>query len=175
MKTAMQVAGIARYQPTRHAIDRARLRFGIETEKVANWINDKMTKAKRVGVSGAKGVDYLADGVRLVVDEVNGLVITLHSELSADFLKPALERELRKIKREYTRSIRKMELAYAETLKEIAEMAVNRARACNPETRDIIAEKMADMQMIANEQVRRIERLADEKQAKIKAIEVIIG
>lgn len=173
MQSALQSAGKAVYTPTRHAIERARLRFGIDAEHVSEWINAMMAQAERIGTSGAKGVVYKSEDVRIVVDETTGLVITLHPELDAGFLKPALERERRKLNRLYTRRIRKHELAYAEALQELASMAINRARARNPHTREIIADRMSDKQSEIDGLVREIERLQDDWQAKVRAIEVI--
>src|SRR5690625_6194389 len=91
----------------------------------------------------------------------------------SDFLRPTLEREKRKLERLYTRNIRKLELKYAESLKELADMAINRARARNPNTRAIISDRMADKQEDIDGIVSEIERLEDERKAKVRAIEVI--
>src|SRR5690625_4566487 len=99
MQSALQSAGKAVYTPTRHAIERARLRFGIDAEYVTDWINAMMAQAKRIGTSGAKGVVYKSEDVRIVVDETTGLVITLHPELDAGFLKRSDERRVRIVRR----------------------------------------------------------------------------
>lgn len=164
-----------KYQPTKHAIERAELRFGIAPDNAVNWFNELMRKAKYVASNGNNGLVYQVDDIRLVVDGMTNAIITVHDALSADFLKPALERELRKLKREYTLAIRKLELEYAESLKEIGEMAVNRARARNPKIRELIEDRINDKQAYADGVARRIERLADEWQAKERAIEVIAG
>lgn len=162
-----------RYQPTKHAIERAELRFGIAPENAVNWFNELMRKAKYVASNGKNGLVYQADDIRLVVDGMTNAIITVHDSLSTEFLKPTLERELRKLKREYTRAIRKLELEYAEALQEIGDMAVNRARARNPKIRELIEGRIRDKQSYADGVVRRIERLTDEWQAKERAIEVI--
>ena len=164
-----------KYQPTKHAIERAELRFGIAPESAVNWFNELMREAKYVASNGKNGLVYQADDIRLVVDGMTNAIITVHDSLSADFLKPILERELRKLKREYTRLIRKLELEYAEALQEIGDMAVNRARARNPRTRALIEGRINDKQAYADGVVKRIERLQDEWQAKERAIEVISG
>jgi len=164
-----------RYQPTKHAIERAELRFGIAPESAVNWFNELMRKAKYVASNGKNGLVYQVDDIRLVVDGMTNAIITVHDALSADFLKPVLERELRKLKREYTRAIRKLELEYAEALKEIGEMAINRARARNPKIRELIEGRIRDKQAYADGVTRRIERLQDEWQRKERAIEVISG
>src|SRR5699024_6065080 len=169
----MTTAANLRYQPTKHAIERAELRFGIAPEVAAEWFNDLMRKAKYVAANGKNGLVYQVDDIRLVVDGMTSAIITVHDSLSADFLKPVLERELRKLKREYTRLTRRLELEYAEALQEIADMAVNRARARNPKTRTLIEGRIAEKQAYADGIVGRIERLQDEWQAKERAIEVI--
>src|SRR5690625_7955298 len=105
MQSALQSAGKAVYTPTRHAIERARLRFGIEAEPVSEWINAMMAQAKRIGTSSAKGGVYKTEYVRSVVDETTGLVITMHAKLDEDYLKQTQERERRKKKRLYTTRI----------------------------------------------------------------------
>lgn len=164
-----------RYQPTKHAIERAELRFGIDPERAASWFNDIMRKAKYVAANGKNGLVYQADNIRVVVDGTTDAIITVHEALTADFLKPTLERELRKLKREYTRLIRKLELEYAESLQEIGDMAVNRAKARNPKTRALIEGRIAEKQAYADGIISRIERLQDEWKAKERAIEVISG
>ena len=174
MKTAMEIAGIKpEYMPTTHAIDRAKARFGIDEEVVREWINKMMGTAKFIGRNDGGKSLYKSGDVRLVVNDSTRTVITVHHDVSTDFLRPALERELRKLKRLYTRNIRALELEYAEAMRELADMAVNRARARNPHTREIIAGRMSDKQAEIDGLVREIERSQDEWQAKVRAIEVI--
>lgn len=172
--------GLRYYQPNVHALRRAKLRFNIDHEDAFVWINDLMKKAKLVTYqNGDKRnavyvSDYLNEKVTIIADDSINVVKTLYpTEIKTDFLRPVLERELRKIKREYTRAKRNIELKYAESLRELAEMAINRAKACNPQTRELIAEKISDKQAEIDEYVRSIERLDDEYKAKIRAIELI--
>src|SRR5690625_7651196 len=95
MQSALQSAGKAVYTPTRHAIERARLRFGIDAEHVTERINAIMAQAKRIGTSGAKGDVYKTEDARVVVEETNGRVITMHPERDAWLRKPTCEREKR--------------------------------------------------------------------------------
>src|SRR5690625_3665919 len=164
------------YVLTTHAIDRARARFGVTVDKVNEWANGLMKKAKFIGQSNESASVYASeDGeIQLIVNEEKGVIVTVHHSVRADFLRPVLEREKRKLARKYTPAIRKNELAYAEALREIADMAVNRARACNPNTRELIAGRMADKQAEAEAVVRKIERLESEWQAKKRAIELMI-
>ena len=173
LMNAIEKAYESYYIPSTHAIDRARLRFGVELENIREWFNEQMAKAKYVCDNG-KGRSVYANGnVRLIVHDDTKTIITVYDEVKTDFLRPALERELRKLKRHYTKTIRQHELAYAELLKEIGEMAINRARARNPKTRELIAERLSDKQRQADELITEIERLNDEWQSKVRAIELI--
>jgi len=164
---------IAKYNPTKHAVDRARLRFGIESGKVVEWIDGLMRKATYISSTGKNGLMYEADDIRLVIDAVTSEVITIHSAIKTDFLRPTLEREMRKLRREHTRNKRTMELLYAEALQEFAEMAVNRAKARNPQTRELISGRMSDKQAEIDDYVAHIQRLEDEYESKVRAIELI--
>lgn len=174
VKEAFKDAGLAKYIPTRHAIDRARIRFGINAEHVTDWINAIMEDAKFVSHNGRNGLIYESEDVRIIIDETTNAVITVHHALSTSFLRPALEREKRKIDRIYTRQKRALELQYAEALRDLSEMAINRARARNPKTRELIADRMANMQTDIDGFVHEIERVDDEHKAKIRAIELIV-
>src|SRR5699024_11909550 len=103
----------------------------------------------------------------------NNTCITVLGDTATDFLRPALDRELRKLNRFYTRSIRQTELEYAHALRELSDMAINRARARNPKTRELIAERMSDKQADIDGLLTNIERMNDEWKAKKRAIEDI--
>ena len=177
MKMAMEIASIvAEYQPTTHAINRARIRYGIEPAEAAEWINDCMRNATMIGRDGTRHGNPIyesEEGVRFVINPNNNTVITVLGDTATDFLRPALERELRKLNRFYTRSIRQSELEYAHALRELSDMAINRARARNPKTRELIAERMSDKQADIDGLLTDIERMNDEWKAKKRAIEVI--
>lgn len=162
-----------KYVPTRHAIDRARIRFGITPDKAAEWINELMQGAKYVASNGRNGLTYEKDGIRIVIDGATNAVITLHHALRTDFLRPALEREARKIKRESTREIRELERRLAKAYAELSDRMMNYANARNPKTRAIIGERVSEVEAFISEVETAIERLQDETQAKLKAIELI--
>lgn len=162
-----------KYYPTTHAVERARLRFGIPSEVVSEWINAIMEDAKLVTTNGNKTLIYEAEDVRLVIDGRNNAVITLHHVLRTDFLRPALEREMRKIKRESTRQTRELERRLAKAYAELSERMMNYANARNPQTRELISERIDDVNSYINELESEIERLQDETQAKLRAIELI--
>lgn len=173
MKTALEVAGFKRkYTPTRHTIDRARLRFGIPSESVADWINGLMSEAKYVAANGKRSI-YEAGDIQIIVDSTTQAVITVHHALRTDFLRPALEREIRKIRREYTRKIRATERKLAGQYRRLGEQFVNFSNARNPQTRALIGERIEQTENIIEGVKQGIERMKDDMQAKIKAIELI--
>lgn len=159
--------------PTTHALERIKLRFGIPSEKAAEWINEKMKRAKLVTVNGNKTLVYEADNARFVIDGKKNAVITVHHTLRTDFLRPALEREMRKIKRESTRQTRELERRLAKAYALLSERMMNYANARNPQTRELISERIDDVNSYINELESEIERLNDETQAKLRAIELI--
>ena len=158
-----------RYSPTSHAIERARMRFGIKSEKVTEWVNDIMKGAKYVAAQGKNRLLYeSSDGnIRIIVDANTSTVITVHHALRMDFLRPALEREIRKIKREGTRQIRAAERNLAEAYAELAERMRNFANARNPKTRELIESRIEETQADIDDYKRHIERMKDEVKAKV--------
>lgn len=161
------------YNVTTHAIDRARLRFGISTEQVTHWVNGLMAKAKYVAQNGRNQSVYVSEGVRLIVDHVSNNVVTLYSEINTDFLQPVIARELRKMERQHTQRMRQIELDRAETLVKYAEMAVNHAKARSPQTRKLIAGRMTELQAIIDGYDERVSFMQDEHDMKKRAIELI--
>lgn len=163
-----------KYMPSLHAINRAVLRYGVPSPEVIEWVNERMKDAIFVGKSDThKHIYESIDGIRMIIDVDTNAVVTILNTISTEFLAPIMEREKRKLHRKYTRQIRKLELEYAERLTELAEMAINRAKARNPKIRDIIAERITNVQRIINELSTEIERLNDEMSARMRAIEVI--
>lgn len=164
---------LTKYTPTRHAIDRARVRFGLASEEVTEWINEKMTDAKFVATNGSKRLIYENEGVQFIIDGATNAVITVHHALSTNFLRPTLEREMRKIKRESIRETRELERRLAKAYAGLAEQMMNYANAKNPSTRASIGERIIETEAFINEVVNAIKRLNDNTQAKLKAIELI--
>lgn len=187
MRNALSVAGITHaYRLTEHAKKRAVERLGIAREQAVNYVNQLMRSAYLQGIEGSKDgkyriYDHHKSRTRIIINGEGDTVITVYkfkeplnmTSIPVDFLRPTLEREKRKLRRLYTRAIRKLELEYAESLQELAEMAINRARARNPQTRELIAGRMKTKQEEISAYVSEIERQKDEWGAKIRAIEVI--
>src|SRR5690625_2519775 len=148
-----------RYSPTSHAIERARMLCGVKAEKDTEWINEVMKGAKYVAEQGKNRLLYeSSDGnIRIIVDANTRAVVTVHHALRMDFLRPALEREIRKIKRESTRRIRMTERNLAEAYAELAERMMNFANARNPQTRKLIEGRIESIQADISDLERHIE------------------
>src|SRR5690625_3590605 len=110
MKNALEDAGLARYMPTEHAIDRAMMRFGITAGQVAEWANARIRNATDKIPQGNNTTLYVTRDARILIDDVRKTIVTIYSPVSTDFLRPTLDRELRKLKRLYTRNKRSLEL-----------------------------------------------------------------
>lgn len=162
-----------RYTLSKHALDRLKLRFGVKASKAAEWINNKMKNAKYVSTSGNRML-YEHGGVQIVIGAKDKKVITIHHEIRTDFLRPTLEREIRKLKRETTRLVRIKERQLAESYAEMGAALMNFANARNPMTREGIGEKIDDMNKNIEAIVGEIGAMNDGLNAKIKAIEVIM-
>ena len=164
-----------KYTPTLHAIERARLRFGIPSESVTEWINAIMADAKYIAANGKNRLIYESEpgDVQIVVDGNTHAVITIHHAVRTDFLRPALDREIRKLKREGTRKVRATERRLAEAYAQLAELSMNYAKARNPNTRELIDGRIRDKEAQINDLKRSIKRQQDDMQAKIKAVELI--
>src|SRR5699024_12242237 len=104
----MSTAAKTNYVPSRHALERARLRYGIDPKRFNDWINGLMSKAKYVASNGMNGLTYAVDELRIVIDDKSKTVITIHDEPTTEFIRPLLERELRKLNRKNLRSSRKL-------------------------------------------------------------------
>lgn len=162
------------YTPTMHANERARLRFGIATDRVTDWVNELMAKAQPVSKTKKNNqVTYAYNDVILVVDIETKHIITIYSKVSTAFLRPALEREIRKIKRESTRNIRSTEKRLAIVYTELAERMTNYVNARNPNTRELIKERVQQKQSQINDLMRSIDQQKDDAQTKIRTIELI--
>ena len=162
-----------KYTLSKHAVERANLRLGIPIDKVSDWANDIMSKAKYVSAQGAGRLLYEYNGIQFIVGDKSRTIITIHPATRLDFLRPTLEREVRKIRREYTRNIRTLERSLASQYARLAEQMTNYANARNPQTRELVGGRMEETERHIEGTRRKIERMKDEVKAKVKAIEVI--
>src|SRR5699024_2766832 len=171
---ALNDAGITKYYLTKHAYDRAKLRFGIDPEHAPEWVNEKMKEARLLDTNDDKCDVYEDEGIRFVIDPKKNAVVTMHSNATASSLRPIINRELRKLERNYGPQSRKLERVYAELLQELADIAMNRSRAKNPDTRRLITERMQNKQREIDEVVTNMERVYDEYKSRKKALEIIV-
>lgn len=162
-----------KYSLTQHAIDRANARFGVGASEVIEWVNDKMRGAKYVSSASNGTLTYVKEGVQIVVNPQVNRVITLYNEISLAFLQPVLEREIRKLERQHTKEVRRVELDKAMLLKEYGKMAVNHANARNPKTRELIKGRMDETMTKVGSKDNEIERISAQFAGKIKAIEMM--
>ena len=149
-----------KYIPTEHAIERLNHRFGISPNKAIEWFNNTMKSASYLSSQKTKRSNigtYEIPGARITVNTDDKIIITIKPLIDTSILKPVFEREQRKLRREVTRNVRKIELMQAELMAEIAEHAMNKARARNPKTRELIQTRMDELQT-------RIERMNADKQ-----------
>jgi len=174
------------YKITRHAIERTAERLGIEASQAESHIKQLMQTAHLQGITANKDggtnriYDHHASNTRIITCSDGETVITLYRMPERDikandfrFLKGALTREIRKLRREYTSKIRQTERQLAKEYAKLSEQLSNYANARNPNTRELIGERMANTERIISGTRQAIERMKDEMQARIKAIEVI--
>lgn len=164
---------LTNFFPSQHALDRAKLRFGIELSDATEWFNELMKDANYVSSNGKYRLTYESSGLQIIVDIRNNAIVTVHDSLKLDFLRPSIEREMRRMKREFTKKRRQIELDQALSMQKHAELAVNKAKARNPNTRSLIEGRMDEVKTIIKGYEMRIKRMEDEFYAKCKAVELI--
>ncbi|MED3649990.1 hypothetical protein [Heyndrickxia sporothermodurans] len=162
-----------RYNPSQHAIDRANLRYGIATEKVADWVNEIMPKARYITTQPNKNAVYEVDGKRLIVDTARNIIVTIKPVADVNnFLKPIFERELRKHKRLTIRAIRALELEKAQLIVKLGERAVSKAKARSPKVQGSIQRYIDEIQARINACDRKIQQTQDQFENFKKAIAI---
>lgn len=188
---SVQAAEMKDIGVTRHAEQRAVERLGVEPVQARNHLKLLFQSAYYQGTTPSpRGMtriyDHHKSSTRLIVSAGGSKIITVYKmpeglskpfakDVDTEFLRPVLTRELRKIKRLHTRDVRSKEVLHAEALQEMAEMVLNRAKARNPNTRELIAERIAEKQQQMQALAEEIKRLNDDYAAKIEAIEAING
>jgi len=139
------------YNPSVHAVERIRERFGIMEENAKNFVNQLMAVAKYVTTQPDGKVVYKHAGrdTMIVVDERTKTIVTvkppvtLKAQLSASnpFYKDitaTIKRELTKAQRQFTKEFRSLSESQALVQIEIAQLTLNKARAKNPKTQSVI-------------------------------------
>lgn len=144
-----------KYNPTVHAVEQARIRFGIAEEHAKNWFNQLMETAIYVTTQDSDRVIYKHSGkdAMLAVNPIKKTIITIlpphgkgeHTKVDVtpkfsvtNFIiekaRTTIQREIAKTKRQFTREFRTLAERQALVQIEIAKLTLNKARAKNPNT-----------------------------------------
>lgn len=141
-----------KYNPTTHAVERIRERFGIMEEHAKNFVNQLMETALYVTTNpnGTKVYKHTGKDVMLAVNTKTNTVITIlppanegeHNKYVKanvnnyiiEKARTTIQREIAKTKRQFTREFRTLAERQALVQIEIAEMTLRKARAKNPNT-----------------------------------------
>lgn len=167
-----------RYTPTLHAIERAKLRYGISAEQATKWFNDIMAKAKYVVTSRDGGKTYLIYeyGDKQLIIGDNRKIVTIKPAASdspiVDKVRVVVDREYRKAQREFKRKQRAMNIQIAELNLEIAKLAVNKAKARSPKIQAIIQSKIDDLKAKVNELETEFAKSEDEFETIKRSAEI---
>lgn len=187
-----------KYNPSYHAIERARQRFGIAEEHAKNWYNQLMENAIYVSTQPDGKVMYKHAGkdTIIVVDDTKKVIVTIltpHNEyvqqtqeVSKTFTqsldnnaiiskaRDVIKRELSKFRRQFTKETRLLTIEHAELNVEIAQLTLNKARAKSPITQDFIQAKIFALQGRAAAINERLTELSDEYEQVRKQAETFI-
>ncbi|MBS4195375.1 hypothetical protein [Lederbergia citri] len=170
------------YRVTKHAIDRAVERLGVSAEYATNHLIQLMQTAYYNGSTPHpngkrhKVFDHYKTRTRVIVSEDDS-IITVYKlpEENAltipSFLRPVVEREFRRVRREVTRLTRRHEEAIGKLTVEMGERIWARARAKNPNTREMIQAEIDEIQAKINGHLAAIER----EQMRIEDFEKVTG
>lgn len=172
------------YNPTVHAVEQARIRFGVAEEHAKNWFNQLMDTALYVTTqspSGRKVYKHSGKDVMLVLDAKDDVIVTIlpkHGEgernktagskmqaFNNAIIEKAIatiKRELTKVGREFTTEIRKLKIEQAEIGVEIAQAHVNKAKCRAPHTQDLIQQRIKAMETYYNAVSAKITKLTEE-------------
>jgi hypothetical protein len=168
-----------RYTPTLHAIERAKLRYGISAEQATKWFNDIMAKARYIvsqTVNGKSQLVYEYEGKRLIIDDKTQKIITITPIASestiVEKVKTVVNREYRKAQREFKRKQRALNLQIAELNLEIAKLAVNKAKARSPKIQAIIQAKIDVLKTKISELETTLTKSADELETIKRSAEI---
>lgn len=160
-----------KYTPTLHAIERLKMRLGIDAAQASDWFNQAMKKAKYVVSqkhSGKTQLVYEYAGFYLVIDDSNHAIITIKPAASnvsssplTDKVTALVVRELRKAETQFKRLSRRADIELAEIGLELAQLALNKAKARSPKIQAVIEAKIDEKNAVVSEIKTRVEREAD--------------
>jgi len=157
---AQLTKGASEYNPTVHAIERARQRFGIAEGQAKNWLNQLLATAVHVTTqpNGCHVYKHEGRNALIVVDDRRKTVVTIKPPVTENPIltkaKAVINRELAKAKRQFTREYRKLTQQHAEINVEVAYLLLNHAKCKQPQTQAIIQARIdamkADLQRTAD-------------------------
>ncbi|SER88281.1 hypothetical protein [Psychrobacillus sp. OK032] len=140
------------YNPTVHAVEQARIRFGVAEEDAKAWFNQLMETALYVTTqTPSKRKVYKNSGIdaMIVLDPKDDVIVTIlpkhgdgvkakvkFSATNAIISKAraTIKRELTKAQRQFVREFRTLSERQALVQIEIAQLTLNKVRAKNPKT-----------------------------------------
>ena len=154
-----------KYNPSVHAVERIRERFGIMEEHAKNFVNQLMDSAKYVTTQADGKIVYKheAKDAMIVVDDKTKVVVTIlppanegrrnrytksvdTTNAIIEKARTVIQRELAKSQRKYTAEYRALSLEQAELAVEIAQANVKKVRCKAPHTQALIQERIDSLQ-----------------------------
>ena len=149
-----------KYNPTTHAVERIRERFGIMEEHAKNFVNQLMETALYVTTNpnGTKVYKHTGKDVMLAIDPKKNVVITILppanegernkytkvivNNVIVDKARATIQREIAKARRQFTKEFRSLSESQALIQIEIADLTLRKVRARNPKTQATIQAKI---------------------------------
>lgn len=125
------------YELSKHATERIRQRVGISSiEAATQWANELISKAAHTKRDGHK-LHYITEHFEIVCDKETVVTVKPTEKENQYFAKVAgiIKRELTKDLQQFKREYRKAEIA-------VAELTLNLLKARNPNTKQIINERL---------------------------------
>lgn len=138
-KLAEVMRNAGKYVLTDHAKDRIRQRAGIFAEDAAvAWVAEQVKAATSTKRDGNK-THYITGTFEIVLDGVTVITVKPCDSANEYLTKfnEVVAKETSKLLSQYTRALRKAEIA-------VAEAQLNFLKAKNPKTRELISEKMTE-------------------------------
>ena len=131
------------YTLTRHAWERVQQRYNITDKTAADqFISQKINRGKKTKTEGDKTY-YVEGNTEIIVGSANKVITiyeSIHEIHRSEFLSKvskSIEKEAKKFIAKYSGEIRKIDI-------EIAEFNLNRLKARNPKTKQLITDRLMD-------------------------------
>lgn len=163
-----------KWNPSLHAVQRLKERFGIVESNAKNFVNQLMQSATYVTTSkdGRDTYHHANRNVFIVVDTLSKIVITVYppvetgkQPITIDRIATAIKRELSKMTTQLRREIRKLTEQQAELNVNIAELSLNKIRCKAPHTQALIQTRIDAI-------ITQVDEIAQEVDAKLTQIKV---